>query len=116
MRTILLIITVVLVATSAEDLPIWERLGIGRMEYKAAVDAGMTVSDIGDVLSVGVSIKKHLSKPWEALEITKNEWYALVRSGLDSTGIADKVYRNKHKKTFRQKCNELAAGLKEGAK
>jgi hypothetical protein len=113
----IIILFLATICFSQEQIKKWEALGLtSSSELTIAIDSGLSEKEIMEIVSVGVSIRTHLSKPWKGLEITEKEWYGYVRSGLDSTGIYDAVYKKNHKKTFGQHWNDLVAGMKEGVK
>lgn len=69
------------------DITPWEILGLTSTEYAIAKNNNLSDDKIISILSVGVSIRKHLSSPWKRLNLTEKKWYDLIRSGMDSTQI-----------------------------
>jgi hypothetical protein len=111
-RTLFILLITTTAYSQRHDIMPWEALGLTSNEYKIARDNGLTDSAIADILSVGVTIKKHLSEPWKRLEITEKDWYGYVRSGLDSVQIEKAVYDEAHKKSFGDKWKEFIAGIR----
>lgn len=115
-NALLFLLLPVILSAQMPDIPEWEKLGLTSKEYKMARDNNMTDEDIGNVLSAGVSIKKHLLYPWKPLEITENEWYSYVRSGLDSVQICKAVDEEKNKPSFKESFFGFFRDLKMGVK
>lgn len=104
--TVVFLLCVCSAVAQRPDIPVWEAHGVTSSEWKTAIDSGITEQKLSDLLSVGITVREYLSKPWNKFDIGEREWLKYIGRGLNDIEIAEKV-QNRRNRPIRKLFNRM---------